>query len=104
MPKVKTNRERRERQRATAGNLHRESKKPTKTAYTDAYRKLRRYRIAGTTLMVLGVLMALAHVYEHLADVAVLPSFGLRDLLIGFPMAGVLFVIGLVLAGRQITK
>jgi hypothetical protein len=53
-------------------------------------------RAVGSLLVVVGAAMAVAHLIAHLANMRVI---GIRDLLIGFPMAAILVIIGLLLIG-----
>lgn len=88
---------RRVRTRRNATNLHREQTKPKKTAYTPAYYRQLYKRIAGWALVSLGLLVGGSHVITHLGSFQVLPTVGLQDLLVGYPMAGLLFVGGIIL-------
>lgn len=102
MPKVSTRgRDRRARQRALEAGARRAAAKPEKAGYTGAYRKWLVVRVAGFVLMGVGVVMAIVHIGAHLGKFSLLPTVGLQDLLIGWPMAGVLFLIGGVFAGRR---
>jgi hypothetical protein len=55
-------------------------------------------RAVGLLLVVVGSAMAVAHLIAHLAN---MPVVGAQDLLIGFPMAAILVIIGLLLIGLQ---
>lgn len=88
---------RRVRTRRNATNLHREQTKPKKTPYTPAYYRQLYKRMAGWVLVSLGLLVAGSHVITHLGYFQVLPSAGWQDLLMGYPMGGVLFVGGVIL-------
>lgn len=55
-------------------------------------------RTVGSLLVLVGAAMAVAHLIAHVADMRVR---GLPDLLIGFPMAAMLMVLGLLLIGLQ---
>lgn len=88
---------RRVRTRRDATNLHREQAKPKKTAYTPAYYRQLYKRIAGWVLVSLGLLVGGSHVITHLGYFQVLPSVGGQDLLMGYPMAGLLVVGGIIL-------
>lgn len=66
----------------------------------DAYRDHRRKVRVGQALMAVGVVVAAVHVFLHLAAS---PS-GTTDLIAGYPAAGVVFLIGAVLAGRAEPK
>lgn len=91
---------RRVRTRRNAANLHREQTKPKKTAYTPAYYRQLYLRIAGWALVSLGVLVGGSHVVTHLGYFQVLPNVGFQDLLMGYPVAGVLVIGGIVLLSR----
>jgi hypothetical protein len=55
-------------------------------------------RAVGSVLVVVGSAMAVAHLIAHLASMRVV---GALDLLIGFPMAALLVLAGLLLIGLQ---
>ncbi|KMO83322.1 hypothetical protein MCHLDSM_00518 [Mycolicibacterium chlorophenolicum] len=55
-------------------------------------------RAVGSVLVVVGSAMAVAHLIAHLASMRVV---GALDLLIGFPMAVLLVLVGLLLIGLQ---
>jgi len=59
-------------------------------------------RIAGFVLVGIGVVMALTHIGAHLGNLTFLPTSGLQDLLIGYPMAAMLFLAGVILASRPV--
>lgn len=61
--------------------------------------KTRRLRIVGAGLMLLGLVIGVGHVFEHLLVLRLIP-LGWQDLLIGYPTAGVLILTGFVLVGR----
>lgn len=88
---------RRTRASTTADNLFEEERRPRKTQYTPAYYRRLRKQIAGWVLVGLGVVMAGSHVITHLGSFQVLPSTGWQDLLLGYPMAGILVLAGIVL-------
>ena len=67
-------------------------------------RQYRRKRVlirAGQVLMVAAVLLALEHVAAHLGAFGGQQPPLLIDLLAGWPLAGVLFIIGAMLAGQR---
>lgn len=64
----------------------------------DAHHRAGVRRAVGSLLVVVGAAMAVAHLIAHLAN---MPVVGLQDLLIGFPMAAMLVIIGLLLIGVQ---
>ncbi len=55
-------------------------------------------RAVGSVLVVVGSAMAVAHLIAHLASMRVV---GALDQLIGFPMAALLVLVGLLLIGLQ---
>ena len=59
----------------------------------------RRIRIIGVVMMVWAVLIALTHLLAHLEVFGGQPS-GLTDLLVGYPTAGILLLLGAILAGQ----
>lgn len=89
---------RRELQRA--GDLHREHQRRQKPTRTPAYRRWVATRITGYTLVVLGLVVGATHVVTHLGYFGVLPVVGWQDLAMGYPMAGALFIAGVVVLGR----
>lgn len=64
--------------------------------YTDSYRRERRRRLLGWLLVVVGSVMAAVHLVTHLGRWQII---GLQDLLLGYPMAGVLALAGFMLVG-----
>ncbi len=68
----------------------------TKSLYTIEYQRERRRRIAGWVLVAVGAAMAVIHMITHLGRLRII---GLQDLLIGYPMAGVLILGGFLLVG-----
>ncbi|MDQ6934090.1 MAG: hypothetical protein M3130_02140 [Actinomycetota bacterium] len=67
-------------------------------------RQLRRWTprsFAGWALIVFAALMAFNHVLMHLGIVWLPMSTGWQDLFVGWPMAGVLALIGAVLLGAK---
>lgn len=75
--------------------------KPQKIVYSTAYRRWLIARSVGSTLMGIGVVIAAVHIFAHLGDFSVLSTSAMDDLLIGWPMAAILFLIGVILAGRR---
>lgn len=57
-------------------------------------------RFAGAVLIGAGAVIAVTHMLEHL-DVLRLMSPGRQDLLIGYPTAGLLAIVGVVLVGQR---
>lgn len=55
-------------------------------------------RAVGWVFVVVGSAMAVAHLIAHLASMRVV---GTLDLLIGFPMAAILVLVGLLLIGLE---
>jgi hypothetical protein len=64
--------------------------------YTPAYRRQRRYRAAGWILVCIGAAMAAVHVITHLGRLHIA---GYQDLLLGYPMAGLLTLTGFIVVG-----
>lgn len=69
---------------------------PQPSLYTAAYRRVRRRRAVGWVLVAVGVVMAVVHIGAHLGRLHLL---GYQDLLIGYPMAAILVLAGVVLVG-----
>ena len=85
------------RQQASAAHLTAaEAKQEARRAQLIRQRKLIR---RGQVLMGIGVLVGLMHLLAHF-EVFGGPPSGLVDLLVGYPMAGVAFVSGAILAGQ----
>jgi len=64
-----------------------------------AHRRTRRIIRAGQVLMALGALIAVQHMVGHLGGFGGTPS-ALTDVLVGYPTAAVVFLLGAVMAGR----
>ena len=88
---------RRLRVRRDTTNLHREQTKPKKTAHTPAYYRQLYRRITGWIFVSLGLLVAGSHVVTHLGGFQVLPRVELQDWLMGYPVAGIIFLGGIIL-------
>lgn len=58
-----------------------------------------RRRIAAWALFAVAALVAIQHMLAHLGWRPLPFAMGLQDLLIGYPMAGVLAIVGLVALG-----
>lgn len=103
LPKASKNgREQRRQARVAADNLDRESRKERQaTTFTEHYRRYRRRRVLAVGLVALGAVVVLTHVVVHLGNITWLPTTGLQDLATGYPMGGLLIVLGLVVLGRQ---
>ena len=99
----RTRRERR-RQRKTAA-LRAHHVYQTQQAQGEAEARRRRYhrrqqrRIAAWALFALAAVIAVTHILEHAGAFQVM-SPGLKDLLIGYPTAGILAVTGGIVLGR----
>ena len=63
-----------------------------------------RRRIAGLLLFGLGSLIAIQHMMAHLGWRPVPMSMGWQDLLVGYPMAGLLAVLGAIVLGARSTR
>lgn len=59
------------------------------------YRARQKRQLQATVLMSMGVLLGVTHLVEHFG-VFTLYRSGVDDLLVGYPMAGVLFVAGAI--------
>lgn len=70
------------------------SRKPS--IYAPAYRRERSRRLLGWLLVGVGSVMALVHAYTHLAQMRII---GYQDLLLGYPMAGMLVLAGFMFVG-----
>ncbi|GAA4659980.1 hypothetical protein [Arthrobacter cryoconiti] len=66
------------------------------------YRHHRRLVRVGQGIMVLGALVGLSHWLAHVALPGGPP--GIQDLLIGYPTAAAVLIVGAVLAGRTTPK
>ncbi|ART70632.1 hypothetical protein BTO20_20690 [Mycobacterium dioxanotrophicus] len=71
-------------------------RKSRQSIYTSTYRRQRRYRAAGWVLVGIGAVMAIVHVVTHLGRLHIV---GYQDLLLGYPMAAVLTIVGFVIVG-----
>lgn len=77
--------------------------RPSSSNQPDAlveYRNHRRKVRIGQVLMAVGIVVAAVHAFQHLATS---PS-GFIDLVAGYPMAGLVFLAGAMLAGRAEPK
>ena len=105
MPKMSRGggRQGRRQSRQVAENLHRESKKQADaaTTFAEQYRRWQRRRLLACGLIALGSVVVVTHVFVHLGNIEWLPTTGMQDLLTGYPMGGILIVIGLVLLPRS---
>lgn len=67
-------------------------------------RQWRRHRLLvrlGQALMVLGALVAIVHWLAHLEAFGPEQPPGWVDLVAGYPMGGILVILGAILAGRK---
>lgn len=67
------------------------------------YARYRRAVRAGQLVMVVAVVMVAVHMLTHFGAFGAQPS-GWQDLLVGYPMAAMLFLGGAILAGRIAPK
>ena len=103
MPKKQVDaRRHRQREQVAADALYRSRTTPQKATYTAAHRRWLMKRIVGFVLVGVGAVMALSHIWAHLGNLTFLPTTGLQDRLIGFPMAAMLFLAGVILASRPV--
>jgi hypothetical protein len=67
------------------------------------YRRRHRQKVIGWCLVGLAGVIALQHFLRHVNTVDVTPflSIGLQDVVIGYPMAGVMLLIAVVLLGQS---
>lgn len=78
--------------------------KPKPTDDSEAnYRRHRRLIRIGQVLMAAGALVGIGHWIAHLAPAGQGPSVA-QDIYAGYPAAGLLIMIGAVLAGRTQSK
>lgn len=88
-----------ERQRATRGRrAHETQRAQAEAAARTNLQRRRQHKIQGALLITLGAVIAVLHVFEHAGTVALM-SQGLEDLLLGFPMAALLTLLGLIRLG-----
>lgn len=66
-------------------------------ARRDAWDKRRRKRRLAWVFFALGAVVGVSHLLEHLDVIQVLPNPTAQDLLLGYPTAGLLIVIGLIM-------
>lgn len=66
-------------------------------AQADWFQRERRHR-AAYALWVVAAVMAVSHVFEHAGTINLMSS-GLEDLLLGWPMAGALAIVGGIVYG-----
>lgn len=66
-----------------------------------AWEKRRRRRFTAYGLMMLGGVIAVSHLLEHLGAFQLLPNPALQDILLGYPTGGLLLVIGLAMLPAQ---
>jgi len=63
----------------------------------EAWEKRRRKRRLAWVFFALGAVVGVSHLLEHLDVIQVLPNPTAQDLLLGYPTAGLLIVIGLIM-------
>jgi len=99
MPKASSSgRDGRRKAAQIAANLRKEATGARRPSFTDQYRRWRRRRIVATILISLGLAVILSHVFVHLANIEWLP---MQDLLSGYPMGGLLILVGLFVLGKK---
>ncbi|MBA3338550.1 MAG: hypothetical protein H0T54_02140 [Geodermatophilaceae bacterium] len=64
----------------------------------ERYQRRRRKRVVALVFVTLAVLLGLSHVLEHMGAFRILDP-GWQDLLLGYPMASVLLIVGGILWG-----
>jgi len=80
--------------------------RPAAPGKDEPYRAYRRRRLlirVGGVLMVGAVAMAVVHIVDHFGAFGTAQPAGLTDLLFGWPMSAVIFLIGGVMAGQNAT-
>ncbi len=99
MPKAAgSGRERRGKTKEVAANPHAESARVQRPSFTNQYKQWRRRRFGAFALIALGTIVVLSHAVVHLGNIEWSP---MQDLLTGYPMGGVLIVIGLIVLGTK---
>jgi hypothetical protein len=72
--------------------------------YTEAYKRERRRQGRGWVVLMAGVVIGATHVVIHLGQLRFLPSAGWQDLAVGYPMAMVLALVGLMMIASRTRK
>ena len=72
--------------------------------YTEAYKRERRRQGRGWVVLMAGVVIGATHVVIHLGQLRFLPSAGGPDLAVGYPMAMVLALVGLMMIASRTRK
>jgi hypothetical protein len=106
MPKISRSgdgRQGRRQARQVARNLRHEAEKQAAAAssFTEQYRRWQRKRLMAGGLIALGVVVVFTHVFVHLRNIEWLPTTGMQDLVTGYPMGGLLILIGMILLPRS---
>jgi hypothetical protein len=97
---LKKERQQLQRKRAARDAVARETQmQQAMAAATQDWSRRRRRHAIAYTLYAVAAVMAIAHFFEH-ADTFNVMSPALADLLIGWPMAGLLAFIGAIIYGR----
>lgn len=65
------------------------------------WERRRRRRFLAYALMALGAIVGGSHVLEHAGAFRLLPNPALQDIILGYPTAGVLVVVGLMMLPAQ---
>ena len=88
--------------RRVADNLEQASRQSDRSiSFTQQYRRWQRRRFLACALIMIGLVVVVSHVVVHLGNVRWMPITGMQDLLTGYPMGGILIVLGLMALGRQ---
>ena len=84
------------------GNARRQELSPAEQRHRDVQRDINRQlrgwtprRLAAWSLFLLAGLVAAQHVIAHLGVRPLPLAMGWQDLLVGYPMAGLIFIVGL---------
>lgn len=66
-----------------------------------AYRRRELLRKVGFALIAIGIAIALEHVAAHLGAFGGRQPSALIDLTLGWPLAGIIVMVGMILAGQR---
>ena len=90
--------------RAMTGQKRDGGRRRTRALYTEAYKRERRRQGRGWVVLMAGVVIGATHVVIHLGQLRFLPSAGWQDLAVGYPMAMVLALVGLMMIASRTRK
>ena len=66
-----------------------------------AYRRELRRLILGWSIVALGITVGVTHMITHLGNLRYLPTVGMQDLLMGYPVAAVLVLAGVLVISMR---